>query len=75
MMINVLDEQINKLTFGDKEYPIEENMYIKIENRKIKGMHNIKLFLERILSCMSKYNWEIGYDKNRRFQCGKHIKN
>lgn len=63
MMINVLNEQINKLMFGGKDYPIKENMYIKIGNRKIKGMHNIKLFLEGILSSMAKYNWEIGYDK------------
>ena len=75
-MINVLDEQINKLAFGGKEYPIEENMYIKIGNHKIKGMNNIKSFLEGVLSTMAKYNCEIGYDeKNRRFSCGKHTKN
>jgi hypothetical protein len=67
MMINVLNEKINKIQFRHIDYPIKENMYIKIGGHTIKGLHNLKLFFEGILASKTSNTFEIGYlgEKNK----------
>ena len=61
MKIKISNNEIDTLTFRDRKYPIKENMYIKINNYKIKGLHDIKIFLEGILASNNYNEFEIGY--------------
>ena len=61
MMIDVLNEKIDEIQFGDTIYPIRENMYIKINGHTIKGLHDLKLFFEGFLTSKTSNIFEIGY--------------
>ena len=61
MKIKVFNDKIDNIILHNKNYPIKENMYIKIDNHKIKGLHNLKLFFEGILASKELYKFEIDY--------------
>ena len=40
---------VDNVRIRNKDYPIKEDMCIKVNGFKIKGLHNLKLFFEGIL--------------------------
>ena len=52
---------VDNIRIYNKNYPIKENMYIRINGHKIKGLHNLKLFFEGTLIGTDFDKIEIGY--------------
>lgn len=52
---------INNVRIHNEDYPIKEDVYIKVNGFKIKGLHNLKLFFEGILVGSDFDQLEIGY--------------
>ena len=52
---------VDNVRIHNEDYPIKENMYIKVNGFKIKGLHNLKLFFEGILVGSDFDKLEIGY--------------
>ena len=52
---------IDNIRIHNEDYPIKEDMYIKFNGFKIKGLHNLKLFFEGILVESDFDKLEIGY--------------
>ena len=61
MKIKLFNNIVDNIRIHNKDYPIKENMYIKVNGFKIKGLHNLKLFFEGILVGSDCDKLEIGY--------------
>ena len=55
------DMIVDNVRIHNEDYPIKENMYIKVNGFKIKGLHNLKLFFEGIVVGLDFDKLEIGY--------------
>lgn len=61
MKIKLFKSMVDTVGIHNEDYLIKEDMYIKFNGFKIKGLHNLKLFFEGMLA-MSDFNKiEIGY--------------
>lgn len=61
MKIKLFNNIVDNIRIRNEDYPIKENMYIKINGFKIKGLHNLKLFFEGIVVGLDFDKLEIGY--------------
>lgn len=61
MKIKIFDNKIDNIILNNQNYPIKENMYIKVNGYKIKGLHNLKLFFKGLLVSEKCDKIEIGY--------------
>lgn len=49
MKIKLFNNIVDNIRLHNEDYPIKEDMYIKFNGFKIKGLHNLKLFFEGML--------------------------
>lgn len=61
MKIKLFGDIVDNIRIQNKDYPIKENMYIKVNGFEIKGLHNLKLFLEGMFVDLNFDKVEIGY--------------
>lgn len=61
MKIEVFGDIIDNVRIHNKDYPIKENMYVKVNGFEIKGLVNLKSFFEGMLVKSDFDKLEIGY--------------
>ena len=61
MKIKLFNNTVDTIRLHNEDYSIKEDMYIKFNGFKIKGLHNLKLFFEGMLVKSDFDKLEIGY--------------